>query len=320
MGFPQGSNTSARSPAPGRGSTSLGGPRTGAGAPITWLVTLLPCCRGQVPAAGTSDVPPQSPTVPGWHRMPYWDAELGCCNGFHSRMLHWDAIPGCCTGCHTGMPYWDVQLLPSLCSAQKQVAEGRGHSSSSCPSLKDRAGRLSQLLFPLLLAQLLVRDLWHNKGTADTEAQGTFGDQGAGEVLLPLQALCTSVHCPAPDLGILSLQKHQAALLQGARVEFRQPEVETGKNGEKKGISPCPTTKITIFLLLLPWGSCWALLLTFGAGRKPARRTSEGFNKAMLAGEGSVFLLIFPRGGQEKTQRVFVQEGDVSPPKKAFCL
>lgn len=58
------------------------------------------------------------------------------------------------------------------------------------------------------------------------------------------------------------------------------------------------------------------MLLTFGAGRKPARRTSEGFNKAMLAGEGSVFLLIFPRGGQEKTQRVFVQEGDVSPPPR----
>lgn len=172
--------------------------------------------------------------------LPLCLAGTGC----HTGMLNWDAvmgsIVGCCTGCHTGMPYWDVQLLPSLCSAQKQVAEGRGHSSSSCPSLKDRAGRLSQLLFLLLLAQLLVRDLWHNKGTADTKAQGTFGDQGAGEVLLPLQALCTSVHCPAPDLGILSLQKHQAALLQGARVEFRQPEVETGKNGGKKGDFPLP--------------------------------------------------------------------------------
>lgn len=139
-GFPQGSNTSARSPAPGRGSASLGGPRTGAGAPITWLVTPLSRWRGQMPAAGTSDVPSQSPAMPGWRRMPYWDAELGCCNGFHTGMLYWDVVdvPGCCTGmpswdavlgsilgCHTGMPYWDAALG---CPAASQSAQPQ----SSC--------------------------------------------------------------------------------------------------------------------------------------------------------------------------------------------
>lgn len=170
--------------------------------------------------------------------------------GCHTGMLNWDAVTGsivgCCIGCHTGMPYRDVQLLPSLCSAQNQVAEGRGHSSLSCPTLKDRAGCPSLLLFPLLLAQLLVRDLWHNKGTADTEAQGTFGDQGAGEVLLPLQCAlqCAQVYIVLLQIwGFGASRRTKQLCCKGPGWNSGSQRWRLGKKGKKRGFPPAQPLK-----------------------------------------------------------------------------
>lgn len=53
-----------------------------------------------------------------------------------------------------------------------------------------------------------------------------------------------------------------------------------------------------------PGKSPGSAALTFRARRKPSRCTSQGFNKALPAGEQSIFFLIFPRGVKQRLKEI----------------
>lgn len=151
------------------------------------LPNLLPCLAGAGCRTGTLNWDAVMGSILGCCTgmlLMYWDAVLGC----HTMILYWDAILGCCTGFHTGMPYWDVILggctgmsgcFP-VCSAPKQLSEGRGRGCSSCPTLKDRTGCLSPLLFPALPA--LPRSA---SGERFVAQEGNRGHRGAGDIWGP---------------------------------------------------------------------------------------------------------------------------------------
>lgn len=65
-----------------------------------------------------------------------------------------------------------------------------------------------------------------------------------------------------------------------------------------------------------PGKSPGSAALTFRARRKPSCRTSQGFNKAPPAGEGSIFFLIFPRGLKQRLEEIpFERKAILGSPK-----